>query len=253
MNYQRFGSGTELGIFLLPGLFAGSWIWEKVQSALSASGYSGIAIDAAFAEIAPVGEPLDYLQQEIEKIIAASGFSHVVVCGNSLGGFLALKIQSDQNIPIAGCIASGAPGFGKTSDLGLAAKRAFSLFDAKRVADLLFVDPSCVTQAQMAECLSHFKSRHSLLNITRYMKTANKVDMAPLLQGIATPCLLVWGKQDRVTPLDDVPNLQAINRHLTIEVIDPCGHSPMIEKPDRLVKIMESYLETLPLAELAES
>ncbi|TDR81549.1 alpha/beta fold hydrolase [Paludibacterium purpuratum] len=251
MNYHRFGSGTELGIFLLPGLFAGSWIWNKVQTALSAAGYSGIAIDAAFAEMVPAGDPLEYLQREVERIIVSSGFSHAVVCGNSLGGFLALKIQSDQNIPIAGCIASGAPGFGKTSDLGLTAKRVFSLLDAQRVADLLFVDASCVTQAQMTECLSHFKSRRSLLNIAQYMKTANKVDMAPLLQRIASPSLLVWGAQDKVTPLGDVPDLQAINRHLTIEVIEHCGHSPMIEKPTHFVKAMESYLESLPLAALA--
>jgi pimeloyl-ACP methyl ester carboxylesterase len=58
--------------------------------------------------------------------------------------------------------------------------------------------------------------------------------------GITCPTAIVWGSKDRIIPLDTysdrvrqmVPQAEWI-------VLEGAGHSPMIDEPDRLVRIVE--------------
>lgn len=56
-----------------------------------------------------------------------------------------------------------------------------------------------------------------------------------LLPGIATPTLLVWGRQDRIVPLSACYLYQRSIKGSTVKVLDECGHMPEMGKPEEFV------------------
>ena len=55
-----------------------------------------------------------------------------------------------------------------------------------------------------------------------------------MLPAIEAATLLVWGRQDGLAPLEQGEALNAALPNSTLDVIDNCGHLPMIEKPETL-------------------
>jgi pimeloyl-ACP methyl ester carboxylesterase len=63
-----------------------------------------------------------------------------------------------------------------------------------------------------------------------------------LLHGIATPTLLVWGREDRIMPLDACRLYQRAIKGATVRVLDRCGHMPEMEKPEEFVQAVLDFL-----------
>ena len=66
--------------------------------------------------------------------------------------------------------------------------------------------------------------------------------LAALLRGIATPTLMVWGREDRIIPLDVCQLYQRAIKGATAEILDRCGHMPEMEQPDAFVKAVLGFL-----------
>ena len=63
-----------------------------------------------------------------------------------------------------------------------------------------------------------------------------------LLPGVITPTLLVWGREDAITPLECGEIYQHAIPHSRLTIIENCGHMPEIDKPVEFVKIVENFL-----------
>ncbi len=63
-----------------------------------------------------------------------------------------------------------------------------------------------------------------------------------LLRGIATPTLIVWGRQDSVAPLNCCELYQKAIPGAQAKVIEACGHMPEMEKTSEFVKIVTDFL-----------
>ena len=63
-----------------------------------------------------------------------------------------------------------------------------------------------------------------------------------LLRGIATPTLLVWGREDAIIPLNTCQLYQKAIQGSTIAILDHCGHMPEMEKPAEFVNVVLDFL-----------
>lgn len=63
------------------------------------------------------------------------------------------------------------------------------------------------------------------------------------LRRIKVPTLVVWGKQDKLTPIRIGRYLQRKLKNARLAVIEGCGHAPTMEKPEMLAKIVAEYLK----------
>ncbi len=71
-------------------------------------------------------------------------------------------------------------------------------------------------------------------------------DIRDRLQEIEVPTLVVWGRQDRVVPVPAATHYQRlIGANARTEVFDRCGHLPMLERPVRFNRLMETFLAEL--------
>ena len=66
--------------------------------------------------------------------------------------------------------------------------------------------------------------------------------MADDLPKMSTKTLIVWGKQDTVTPPSVAKDFNNLLPNSDLIWIDKCGHAPMMEHPDEFNKLMKNWL-----------
>jgi pimeloyl-ACP methyl ester carboxylesterase len=62
------------------------------------------------------------------------------------------------------------------------------------------------------------------------------------VRGVKTPTLIIWGKQDAIVPLNCGELYQQALANATLHVIDRCGHSPALEKPQEFLQAVRAFL-----------
>ena len=66
-------------------------------------------------------------------------------------------------------------------------------------------------------------------------------------EALGLPLLVVWGRQDRLVPVEHGEALAATVAGSRLEVLDACGHCPQIERPDLLLPLLEPFLQPVAL------
>jgi pimeloyl-ACP methyl ester carboxylesterase len=62
------------------------------------------------------------------------------------------------------------------------------------------------------------------------------------LRGVKVPTLIVWGKYDAIIPLNCGELYQLALSRSRLHVIDRCGHSPALEKPQEFLQVVQEFL-----------
>jgi len=186
----------------------------------------------------------------IWAFLDAHGIEKTSIVGNSLGGRIALQMATDRPDRITKMVLMGAPGVGMTLTDGLAALRAYEP-SHDEMRDLLrnyfAVDPAMITdelvetryQASIADGAYEayrtmfFDPRHagSELGITE-----------DEVRAIATPTLLVHGREDRVVPLQVSVTMLGLLPNADLHVFSACGHWTQIERADEFSALVADYL-----------
>ncbi|HEY2197849.1 MAG TPA: alpha/beta hydrolase [Mycobacterium sp.] len=180
----------------------------------------------------------------------ARGMEKARVIGNSLGGRIALQMATDQPDRIAKMVLMGTPGVGMTPTEGLAALRAYEpSHDAMRelLRNHFAVDPAMITDelvqiryeasiadgAYEAYRAMFFDPRHagSELGITE-----------DEVRAIATPTLLIHGREDRVVALQVSVAMLGLLPNADLHVFSACGHWTQIERADEFSAVVSDYL-----------
>jgi pimeloyl-ACP methyl ester carboxylesterase len=187
---------------------------------------------------------------QIWAFLDAHGIEKTAIVGNSLGGRIALQMATDCPDRITKMVLMGAPGVGMTLTDGLAALRAYEpSHDAMRdlLRNYFAVDPAMITDelvairyeasiadgAYEAYRAMFFDPRHtgSQLGITE--------DEA---RAIATPTLLVHGREDRVVPMQVSVTMLGLLPNTDLHVFSACGHWTQIERADEFSALVADYL-----------
>ena len=67
--------------------------------------------------------------------------------------------------------------------------------------------------------------------------------LAHLLGGVATPTLVVWGRQDRIVPPICGEQYQRLLPNATLHLLDQCGHLPPLEHPDAFAQLVLDFVD----------
>ena len=74
------------------------------------------------------------------------------------------------------------------------------------------------------------------------METLHSITLRHLLPGVTTPTLLVWGREDAITPLECGELYQSAIPRSQLSIIEDCGHMPEMEKPAEFTRLVEDFL-----------
>lgn len=167
------------------------------------------------------------------------------VIGFSMGGWLAAEMAAMCPNVLTRMVLVGAAGMkpseGEITDIFLitpAEVAALRFYDKAQVPqyDELFGQEPTHEQIQTA---SWDREMAALLTWKPYMHNPKMPD---LMARVKLPSLVVWGKQDAIVPVNCGELYQQAIPGASLTVIDRCGHSPQLEKPQEFLDAVIPFL-----------
>jgi pimeloyl-ACP methyl ester carboxylesterase len=162
----------------------------------------------------------------------------VILIGHSNGGRIALsfvnsypkKVEKLILIDSAGIYHNELPHRIKVFVFRIIAKIGKKITSSKTLEDLLY---------KLAREGDYRKSdpivKQTMINLLNSNKNLN-------IHGITTPTLIIWGKDDKITPLSDGILMNNIIKNSKLAIIDEAKHSPMYTHIKEVAKIIYEYL-----------
>lgn len=184
---------------------------------------------------------VDQLARFLERFIAHKGFTRVNLIGNSLGGHVALVYSSRHPERVRTLVLTGSSGLYENAFGGGFPRREDKEFIRKKVA-VTFFDPKHATDELVDECFETVNDKAKLIRILSLAKSAIRHNMAKELPGLKMPVLLIWGRQDTITPPHVAEEFHTLIPHSELHWIDECGHAAMMERPEKFNSILEDWL-----------
>jgi len=247
---------------LLHGWLDNAETWLPVLERLAALDRAAIAYDQPGFGVAPPlgpGNVLDQLTDFAEEAVlraAERTGRKVVVAGNSLGGWVALRLAEREDLPIAGVVPIGPAGIRMaplffTVDRIPAVSQLIS-FPApvppalvRRVVGrfyraLAFGDPSSVEPVVVDRFTRYNVERPVIRQRLDYAKRLREDLEHPFdAEKIKVPVTVIWGDRDRLCVPAGARDLAASLPHARIEMLEGVGHTPQVEAPDVVVEAIE--------------
>ena len=66
--------------------------------------------------------------------------------------------------------------------------------------------------------------------------------LAHFLPRVTNRTLIVWGREDRIVPVECGEQYRRLLPDATLTVLERCGHLPPIEQPDRFARLVLDFL-----------
>jgi 2-hydroxy-6-oxonona-2,4-dienedioate hydrolase len=245
--HEIFEGPQHRTLVFLPGLFAGKWIWKEQLTFFHSAGYRVLSFSDAFIKVERRLGSFSDLCSICEDVIGAVADDDLILVGNSIGGLVAVVLAHRLSPSVSGIIASGIPGLGDEINLGLGTKDIVSREFALKIAQKVFFDQSRIIESDIDRIFAEVGTSRSLIQMTRILRFSRRLSVEKLLDNVVHPTLLIWGKEDLVTPPMPWADLPKRNRNFEFHAVELAGHCPMIETPARFNSLAARFLERVPL------
>ena len=244
-EFRWLERGHGEAVVLLHGLMGEMGHWEPVLEHLGGG-------CRAMAPLLPIFDPrlaepsLEALADHVVRGLDGLGIERAVVGGNSLGGHVALTLALRCPARVSGLILTGSSGLferGFTRNVPHVPTAEY----VREKMEEIFYDPDLVTPSWVEAVRRLVTTRSSALRVIQFARAAKRDHLEPRLPEITAPALLVWGKEDRITPAEVAERFQRLIPQAELTYITNCGHAPMLEHPAVFARIVAEWLrETAP-------
>jgi len=85
-------------------------------------------------------------------------------------------------------------------------------------------------------------NKNKAIRLVITAKTAIRHNVEDRLETIKIPTLLIWGKDDTITPPFVAEKFNSKIKGSELHFIPQCGHAPMMERPDEFNAILDQFL-----------
>ena len=185
------------------------------------------------------------LAKHVHQFIEHKGYDHIHLLGNSLGGHVALVHVLKHPEKIKSLTLTGSSGLFENAMGDSYPKRGDYEYIKNKTA-LTFYDPAMATKELVDEVFEITKNRMKVIKIIALAKSAIRNNLGDELKQIQLPTLLIWGKNDTVTPPFVAEEFHKLIPHSKLYFIDKCGHAPMMEVPGEFNDLLDNFLQSLP-------
>ena len=181
------------------------------------------------------------LAKHVQQFIDHKGYDHIHLLGNSLGGHVGLVYILQHPEKVKTLTLTGSSGLFENAMGDSYPKRGdYEYIKAKTAAT--FYDPAVATKQLVDEVFEITNSRIKVIKIIALAKSAIRHNLGEELGQIKVPTLLIWGKNDNVTPPFVGEEFHKLIPNSELAFIDKCGHAPMMEVPHTFNEILEKFL-----------
>jgi 2-hydroxy-6-oxonona-2,4-dienedioate hydrolase len=226
-------------IVLLHGLFGALSNWNTVQP-LMAQYAKPIALSLPLLSGHRSEVKVKSLALYTEYFVRARNFAPVTLCGNSLGGHVALRLCLAAPELVDCLILTATSGLYEHSVDSLPVRPGYDF--VKEHMTKVFFNQQFVTEEAIGEIVKILEDRGRVLNLIHAARSAKKDNLKDLLGQIKVPTLLLWGENDFVTTMDVAEQFHKLIPNSQLVSIKNCGHAPMIEHPEWFAEEVNKFL-----------
>jgi len=230
--------GPEL--ILLHGLFGALSNWESVTP-LFAQYCKPIAFQFPLIAGHRSEVKVKSLALLLEYFIRQRNLQPVSLCGNSLGGHVAMRLYLAAPEMVDCMVLSATSGLYEHSVDSLPI-RPDARFVREHMARV-FKNTKFITEEAIQEIAAILKDRKNVLNLIHAARSAKKDNLLDLLPTIKCPVLLLWGEDDEVTTMDVAATFAKHLPNAKLVTVKNCGHAPMIEHPEWFSEEVQKFLK----------
>ena len=184
------------------------------------------------------------LEKHVAAFIEYKNYTNIHLLGNSLGGHVALVYVLKHPEKVKSLTLTGSSGLFENAMGDSYPKRGDYEYIKNKTAQT-FYDPAVATPALVDEVFEITKNRIKVIKIIALAKSAIRHNLGEELNQIKQPTLLIWGKNDIVTPPFVAEEFKKLIPNSQLHFIDKCGHAPMMEVPFEFNIILEKFLGSL--------
>jgi pimeloyl-ACP methyl ester carboxylesterase len=287
-HWRVHGNGAHPALVLVHGFGAGSGHWRRNAGPLAAAGWCVYGVDLiGFGASSQPALRLDnrlwarQLQAFLEQVVQGPA----VLVGHSLGGLVALSCCVFFPTWVRAVVAAPLPDPALLMAAPHAPDRApqrapwrrrlkrwgvvllCRLLPLEVIVPLLAHSPlldlgiqaayhdPVIGDGELHRVIAHPARRPGAVRALRAMSIAMALRphgaTAPSLLGrLRHPLLLIWGRQDRLVPLDVARQCRRLREDLPLVVLDHAGHCPHDETPAAFNDVLLEWLERLGSSEV---
>lgn len=241
-------------IIFIHGFPFNKFMWNKQIEALTDE-YRVIAYDIRGHGNSDAGDDkfaIDLFVNDLIELMDALKIKEAVLCGLSLGGYIALKaIESHPErftsmiLSDTSCMADTPEGKEKRlNTIGNIAKNGIEKYAEESLKKLFAIESFTTNREEIAFARQMIveTSRQTITNTLHAL--ADRKETCSQLQDIKVPVLIMVGKEDVITPLEAAKFMHEKIRDSILYIIGHAGHLSNIENPgeynDKLRKFIAS-------------
>jgi len=181
------------------------------------------------------------LVDHVQKFVEYKQFKEVNVVGNSLGGHVAILFTLAKSQVVKSITLTGSSGLFE-EPLGSTFPKRGDYEFVKKKTESTFYSPETATKELVDEVYDIVNDRNKAIRVIAVAKSALRHNIGDRLNQINQPALLVWGKEDTITPAFVGEQFHERLPNSRLFIIENCGHAPMMEVPERFNQILLDFL-----------
>lgn len=167
------------------------------------------------------------------------------LAGWSMGGWISLNfaVQSPERVRRLVLLDSAGMKFTPSFDLGLLSPHTMA--DMQALEKIMTPHPGRVPAFILRDFLRQLRAHGWVVQRTVANMATGRELMDGKLGSVTMPVLIVWGKQDTLTPLSVAYEMHREMPQSALAVLDDCGHIAPVECHDRVLQEMQRFLAPL--------
>lgn len=267
LAYQVEGTGP-VPVVLLHGYAASIATWHDLRRLIPPDRYTTYLLDLKGFGFSAKPNDTRYSPADQAALVAgfleALGLTDVVLVGHSLGGGIALltatRLRDRDSGRVARLVLVDAaayrhplPPIMRLLARPLAGTLLLTLVPTRtivrHVLRACFHEQAGITPARIERYALGF-SRHGICHAfgesVRRIIPPDYDRLVAAYGNLGVPTLIVWGRNDRITPLAMGERLARELPGASLSVIDDCGHNPHEERPVETWREISAFLEPQP-------
>jgi pimeloyl-ACP methyl ester carboxylesterase len=231
----------DKNLVFVHGMFGGLSNFDSLIECLD--GYSIFVPKIPLYELKKTELSIPSLAGWLNGFMDTIGIEQAIFLGNSMGGHVVLEFANQFPEKVSAMVLTGSSGL-LEYDFGSSFPKRKSYEYIKERANMTFYE-DLADDVIVNEILDVVNSRSKLLSLLKLTRSTHSHNMEERLPQIKQPVLLVWGKQDVVTPPKVANQFKKLLPNAQLKWIDQCGHAPMMERPDQFSSLLKEFLSGL--------
>ena len=228
VHYYSMGPETGPPVVLVHGLGARAEDWRNLAPYLARAGYRVYLPDlpgygqserpAAFSYSVPDETAV------VVGFLDALGLRQVDLGGWSMGGWIAQRVAAGQPARVRKLLLFDSAGIYERPSWDTRLFTPSSPAELDQLEALLMPNPPTIPDFVASDILRHSKRNAWVIRRALASMLTGRYTTDDLLPGLKMPVLIVWGAEDRVTPLSQAEKMHRLMPKSRLDVFPGCGH-----------------------------